>query len=229
SAAGPAACAPAPRRSAPPPGRGRRGPRAGRCSARCRGRVRRAGDGPAGRRPTGARTPSRCPCARASRWWEAYREHNSLLLLTISHEPRCVRAHAGARAGRPDRSSAIGCRGRPRLQDGGDITRDPRRHGVLAALNEIVDAVEADPADEVDIAAIAVRHATTEYHLRRMFSSLAGLPVSEYVRRRRMSRAAAEVARSEADLLTIAVRYGYGSSEAFARAFRAVHGLGPSD
>jgi len=100
---------------------------------------------------------------------------------------------------------------------------------VLAALNEIVDAVEADPADEVDIAAIAVRHATTEYHLRRMFSSLAGLPVSEYVRRRRMSRAAAEVARSDADLLTIAVRYGYGSSEAFARAFRAVHGLGPSD
>ena len=31
------------------------------------------------------------------------------------------------------------------------------------------------------------------------------------------------------DLLTVAVRYGYGSTEAFGRAFRAVHGVGPGD
>ena len=36
---------------------------------------------------------------------------------------------------------------------------------------------------------------TTEYHLRRMFSSLAGMPLSEYVRRRRMTVAAADVVR----------------------------------
>ncbi len=35
--------------------------------------------------------------------------------------------------------------------------------------------------------------------------------------------------RGEDDLLTIAVRYGYGSAEAFGRAFRAVHGAGPGD
>ena len=34
---------------------------------------------------------------------------------------------------------------------------------------------------------------TTEHHLRRMFSSLAGMPLSEYVRRRRMSLAAADL------------------------------------
>ena len=62
-----------------------------------------------------------------------------------------------------------------------------------------------------------------------MFSSLAGLPVSEYIRRRRMTVAAAEVIAGEDDLLDIAVRYGYGSSEAFGRAFRSVHGAGPGD
>ncbi|MFE5220811.1 GyrI-like domain-containing protein, partial [Streptomyces sp. NPDC056626] len=51
----------------------------------------------------------------------------------------------------------------------------------------------------------------------------------QYVRRRRMSVAAADVVRSEDDLLSIAVRYGYGSGEAFGRAFRAVHGAGPGE
>lgn len=76
---------------------------------------------------------------------------------------------------------------------------------------------------------MAAEHGTTEHHLRRMFSSLAGMPVSEYVRRRRMSLAAADVAKSSDDLLMIAVRYGYGSTEAFGRAFRAVHGVGLTD
>ncbi len=100
---------------------------------------------------------------------------------------------------------------------------------MLAALNHLLDAVEKAAADEVDVAAVAATHGTTEHHLRRMFSSLAGMPVSEYVRRRRMSLAAADVVESSDDLLTVAVRHGYGSTEAFGRAFRAVHGVGLSD
>ena len=97
---------------------------------------------------------------------------------------------------------------------------------MLAALNDLLDAVEQAGAGEVDVASVAARHGTTEHHLRRMFSSLAGMPVSEYVRRRRMSLAAADVAGAADDLLTISVRHGYGSTEAFGRAFRAVHGVG---
>jgi AraC family transcriptional regulator len=62
-----------------------------------------------------------------------------------------------------------------------------------------------------------------------MFSSLAGMPLSEYVRRRRMTVAAAEVVSGSQDLLGIAVRHGYGSAEAFGRAFRSVHGLSPGE
>ncbi|MFI9769553.1 GyrI-like domain-containing protein [Streptomyces sp. NPDC052415] len=100
---------------------------------------------------------------------------------------------------------------------------------MISALNQLVDLVEEHLAEELDVDRLAGSLGTTEYHLRRMFSSLAGMPLSEYVRRRRMTVAAADVVRGEDDLLGIAVRYGYGSSEAFGRAFRAVHGAGPSD
>ena len=99
---------------------------------------------------------------------------------------------------------------------------------MIANLNRLVELVEENLAEEVDLARLAAGVGTTEYHLRRMFSSLAGMPLSEYVRRRRMSVAAAYVL-GDADILGIAVRFGYGSTEAFARAFRAVHGASPSE
>ena len=103
----------------------------------------------------------------------------------------------------------------------------------MDALNLAVDAVEEqlaqDPAAPVDAAATARRLGTTEHHLRRMFSTLAGMPLSEYVRRRRMSLAAADLLTGRGDLLAVAVRYGYGSTEAFGGAFRAVHGVGPGE
>ena len=100
---------------------------------------------------------------------------------------------------------------------------------MISALNRLVDQVERHLGEELDVGALAGELGTTEYHLRRMFSSLAGMPLSEYVRRRRMTVAAADVVRGDADLLDIAVRHGYGSGEAFGRAFRAVHGAGPGD
>lgn len=99
---------------------------------------------------------------------------------------------------------------------------------MIEVLNRIVSEVEAHLGEEIDVDAIASAMGTTGYHARRMFSSLAGMSLSEYVRRRRMSVAAADVVGDE-DLLTIAVRYGYGSTEAFGRAFRAVHGVGHGD
>src|SRR4051794_23276076 len=100
---------------------------------------------------------------------------------------------------------------------------------MISALNRLVDLVEESLTGDFDVKDVARTLGTTEYHLRRMFSSLAGMPLSEYVRRRRMTVAAADVVRSEQDLLSIAVRHGYGSTEAFGRAFRAVHGVGPGE
>ena len=99
---------------------------------------------------------------------------------------------------------------------------------MIGILNRLVDEIEQRPGDDVDIEAFAAAAGTTGYHLRRMFTSLAGMPISAYIRRRRMTLAVADIIGDE-DLLTIAVRYGYGSTEAFGRAFRAVHGASHGD
>ncbi|WP_030219127.1 AraC family transcriptional regulator [Streptomyces bikiniensis] len=100
---------------------------------------------------------------------------------------------------------------------------------MLERLNQALDHIEEHLRGDLDPAGLARIATTSEYHFRRLFSALAGMPLSEYVRRRRLTVAGAEVLAGERTLLEVAVRYGYGSGEAFARAFRAVHGVGPGE
>ncbi|TDQ55548.1 AraC family transcriptional regulator [Actinorugispora endophytica] len=100
---------------------------------------------------------------------------------------------------------------------------------MLERLNQAMEYIEHHLDQRIEAAELARIAATSEYHFRRLFSALAGLPLSEYIRRRRLTVAGADVLAGERTLLDVAVRYGYGSGEAFARAFRAVHGIGPGE
>lgn len=93
-------------------------------------------------------------------------------------------------------------------------------------LNRAMDYVEShlEGPDWQEAAGIAC---CSPYHFQRMFALLAGVSLSEYVRRRRMSRAAADLQSGER-ILDVALKYGYSSPTAFNRAFQAVHGLPPS-
>ncbi|WP_089156769.1 AraC family transcriptional regulator [Micromonospora sp. NBS 11-29] len=100
---------------------------------------------------------------------------------------------------------------------------------MLDRLNQAMDDLEQRLDQPLDVAALARVACVSEHHFRRLFSALAGMPLSEYVRRRRLTLAAADVLAGRESLLDVAVRWGYGSNEAFARAFRAVHGVGPAE
>ncbi|MET9373800.1 AraC family transcriptional regulator [Streptomyces sp. NPDC002992] len=100
---------------------------------------------------------------------------------------------------------------------------------MLERLNRAMDHIESHLDGPIEVTELARITLTSEYHLRRLFSALAGMPLSEYVRRRRLTVAGAEVLAGERSLLDVATRYGYGSGEAFARAFRALHGVGPGE
>lgn len=128
------------------------------------------------------------------------------------------------REGRPYAATILG-RATPAPEQDGRRQEDHMIH----TLNALVDLVERDLGETIDVAAFARQHGTTEYHLRRMFSALARMPLSEYVRRRRMTLAGAELARGAPNLLDVAVQHGYGSAETFGRAFRSVHGTAPAD
>ncbi|MEU0100233.1 AraC family transcriptional regulator [Streptomyces sp. NPDC006267] len=101
---------------------------------------------------------------------------------------------------------------------------------MLERLNDAMEHIETHLGERIEAAELARIAMTSEYHFRRMFSALAGLPLSEYIRRRRMTVAGAEVLGDPGrTLLDVAVRYGYDTGEGFARAFRAVHGVGPGE
>ena len=65
------------------------------------------------------------------------------------------------------------------------------------------------------------------YHFARIFKGVTGLSPMDYVRKRRLSAAARDVAKSAESILDIAVKWGFESSETFIRAFEAEHGLTP--
>ncbi|MDO3701730.1 AraC family transcriptional regulator [Micromonospora sp. C28SCA-DRY-2] len=100
---------------------------------------------------------------------------------------------------------------------------------MLERLNQAMEHIERHLDQRIEVAELARIAVTSEYHFRRLFSALAGVPLSEYIRRRRLTVAGAEVLAGERTLLDVAVRYGYGSTEAFARAFQAMHGVGPGE
>ncbi|MEU9476133.1 AraC family transcriptional regulator [Streptomyces sp. NPDC048191] len=100
---------------------------------------------------------------------------------------------------------------------------------MLDRLNQAMEHIEGHLDQHIEVSALARITVTSEYHFRRLLSSLAGMPLSEYIRRRRLTVAGSAVLAGEPALLDIAVRYGYSSGEAFARAFRAMHGVGPGE
>ena len=61
-----------------------------------------------------------------------------------------------------------------------------------------------------------------------IFSILVGYPLNEYLRFRKLSRAAADLRNTDAKIIDIALAYGYESPDSFAAAFKKFHGVSPS-
>ncbi|MEY2373545.1 AraC family transcriptional regulator [Lysinibacillus capsici] len=99
----------------------------------------------------------------------------------------------------------------------------------LTRLNEAIAYIEANLTEEIDVQEAARLAYCSEYHFKRMFSFLAGISLSEYIRRRRLTLAALELSDSSMRILDIAIRYGYRSADAFTRAFQQMHGITPSE
>lgn len=95
-------------------------------------------------------------------------------------------------------------------------------------INNAVNYIESHLKEEIlpgDLSKIA---ACSYPAFQRGFSQLTGIPVSEYVRRRRLSLAAYDLQNTREKVIDIGLKYGYSSPDAFAAAFRRMHGLSPA-
>jgi AraC family transcriptional regulator len=87
--------------------------------------------------------------------------------------------------------------------------------------------IESHFADDITLDDVAGGAGVSRYHLSRAFGLATGCSIMRYVRGRRLSEAARQLANGAPDILTVALDWGYGSHEAFTRAFRDQFGLTP--
>lgn len=98
----------------------------------------------------------------------------------------------------------------------------------MERLNDAIRYIEDHLTDEIDYAQLGKIACCSSYHFQRMFTYMAGFPLSEYIRKRKMSLAAVDLQDRDRKIIDIAAKYGYQSPTAFNRAFQSVHGITPS-
>lgn len=91
-----------------------------------------------------------------------------------------------------------------------------------------MDYIEENLADEIDYTKVAQLACCSTYHFPRMFASVTGVSLAEYIRRRRLSLAAFELQNSDLRIIDLAIKYGYTSPDSFSRAFQNLHGVRPT-
>ena len=98
----------------------------------------------------------------------------------------------------------------------------------IERLNEAIGYIEEHLTEEIDYERLGKIACCSSYHFQRMFTYMAGVPLSEYIRRRKMSLAAVDLQGKSMKIIDVAGKYGYNSPTAFNRAFQSVHGIAPS-
>ena len=98
----------------------------------------------------------------------------------------------------------------------------------IERLNDAINYIEEHLTDEIDYEQLGRIACCSSYHFQRMFAYMSGVPLSEYIRRRKMSLAAVDIQSKGMKIIDVAVKYGYSSPTAFNRAFQSVHGTAPS-
>lgn len=95
-------------------------------------------------------------------------------------------------------------------------------------MNKALDYIEDNLCADVDMSIAARIACCSSSSFQRVFSIVSGVPLSEYIRRRKMTLAAFEIQNSAIKVVDLALKYGYESPEAFTRAFNHIHGTTPS-
>jgi AraC family transcriptional regulator len=98
----------------------------------------------------------------------------------------------------------------------------------MPVLDKLIWQIETDLHSNLSLTLLSRRCAVSTHHMCRVFQLATGISIMSYVRARRLSEAAKAIASKDTDILTAALGAGYGSHEAFTRAFVSYLGVPPS-
>ncbi|MBA3301562.1 MAG: helix-turn-helix transcriptional regulator [Thermoleophilaceae bacterium] len=97
-----------------------------------------------------------------------------------------------------------------------------------ALLDEAVEIIEREFAQDLDLDHLARQVATSRRQLQRVFNEIGGTSFRTYLARVRMRKAAEMLQANTAPVRDVAQRVGYRQPAQFAKAFRRHHGTPPS-
>ena len=99
----------------------------------------------------------------------------------------------------------------------------------IQGIQRAIDYVEANITEEIDYEEVSKQAYSSSFHFQRVFGILCGFSLGDYIRMRRLSLAGEELSKGNANIIDIAMKYGYDTSEGFSRAFTRFHGIAPNE
>lgn len=97
----------------------------------------------------------------------------------------------------------------------------------LELTQKAIEYIEENLQEEINVQSIGKRSEMSSWQFQRVFRSLVGDSIGNYLRSRRLTKAARELADTDNRIIDIAINYQFGSQEAFSRAFKAAFKMTP--
>lgn len=97
------------------------------------------------------------------------------------------------------------------------------------SLNNVINEIEENLTEKIEYKDLAKIIGTSSYTLQRIFAFLTGITLTEYIRKRRLSKAAEELLSTDIKIIDLAIRYQYDSPISFSNAFKKMHGVSPQN
>lgn len=99
---------------------------------------------------------------------------------------------------------------------------------IYKSLNEITKYIDDNLEEKISYETLSKFLGVNTYTMQRLFTMLAGISLSEYIRKRRLSNAGFDLYEGKLKIIDIAVKYQYDNATSFSRAFEKFHGIKPS-
>ncbi len=97
-----------------------------------------------------------------------------------------------------------------------------------ACLGRVIDYIHAHLEEDIHLDGLAEIACLSSYHWHRIYTAMRGETIRATIRRLRLLRAADRLANSDMAIVGVAERAGYGSTDAFGRAFKEAYGATPA-
>ena len=109
------------------------------------------------------------------------------------------------------------------------MERSDQMYNGIQKIEEIIEYIEANITSEIDYEEMASKMTLSVYEFRRIFAFVVGVPISEYIRKRKLSLSACDLMTNpKASIQEISEKYGYSTLSSFSKAFNEYHGFSPT-